>query len=306
MHNVLIILLHRPFVADGHLYNTSRSVSRESLMKCVFAASAICSNLRLYDRAFSIRRAPYLISYATYVAATILVRIAAKHRNDARVCAELATCLAVFKENQETNFAVKKASMVIEALMKRLKVDIDPALTAALDAGASSSTPTSEPLRQPGANPPAAALERTPGEAAAGSTGGLASVLLPAGGATNTPTNTVANSLNTEMADIDGIIQSFLQEEHASGPNPAGNNHRTHWPLEEQAGLGAPDPRAQLSEVGPATGFVGPAEAVFVEQPSWSQGWQQGFHAEPTSSIDDLLFGFNSTFPFAVDGMSFP
>lgn len=305
MHNVLIILLHRPFVADGHLYNTSRSVSRESLMKCVFAASAICSNLRLYDRAFSIRRAPYLISYATYVAATILVRIAAKHRNDARVCAELATCLAVFQENQETNFAVKKASMVIEALMKRLKVDIDPALMETMKAGASSSTPTAEPPRQPGANPPSTAPERTPGEAPAGSTGGLASVLLPAG-ATNTPSNTVANSLNTEMADIDGIIQSFLQEEHASGPNPAANNYRTHWPQEEQAGLGAHEPRAQLSEAGPATGFVGPAEAVFVEQPSWSQGWQPGFHTEPTSSIDDLLFGFNSTFPFAVDGMSFP
>ena len=303
MHNVLIILLHRPFVADGHLYNTSRSVSRESLMKCVAAASAICSNLRLYDRAFSIRRAPYLISYATYVAATILVRIAAKHRNDARVCAELATCLAVFKGNQETNFAVKKASMVIEALMKRLKVDIDPALTETLTAGASSSTPTSEPPRQPGAHPPSTAFEKTPGGAPSGSAGGLASVLLPPSAAT-TPSNTITNSLNTEMADIDGIIQSFLQEEHASGP--AGNSYRTHWPQEEQASLGAHEPRPQPSEAGPAPGFVGPAEPVFVEQPAWPQGWQQGLHADPTSSIDDLLFGFNSTFPFAVDGMSFP
>jgi len=67
MYNVLMILLHRPFVADGHLYNTARSISVNSFMSCATAADDIVQILRVYDKAFSVRRAPYLISYATYV-----------------------------------------------------------------------------------------------------------------------------------------------------------------------------------------------------------------------------------------------
>ncbi|KAF3359217.1 hypothetical protein VdG1_02240 [Verticillium dahliae VDG1] len=77
MYHVLTILLHRPFVADGHLYTTSRSVSVNSFITCASAADSIVALLRAYDRAFTVRRAPYLVSYATYVAATIHARIAA-------------------------------------------------------------------------------------------------------------------------------------------------------------------------------------------------------------------------------------
>ena len=133
MHHVLIILLHRPFVADGHLYSTSRSVSVDCFMKCALAASNIALLLRAYHRAFSSRRAPYLISYATYVAATIHARIAAKQANDSSAHNNLAICLAVLKENQETNSAVNKASMIVQSLMKRLGVVIEDAFMQALE-----------------------------------------------------------------------------------------------------------------------------------------------------------------------------
>lgn len=78
--------------------------------------------VRLYDSSFSVKRAPYLISYATYVAATIHVRIAATRPCNSDAHEHLRTCLSVFEQNSETNHAVRKAHMVIEALMKRMGV----------------------------------------------------------------------------------------------------------------------------------------------------------------------------------------
>lgn len=124
MYNVLLILLHRPFVADGHLYNTARSISVNSLLTCATAANQIVRLLRVYDRAFSVRRAPYLISYATYVSATILVRIAAKRSSSSDVHRSLSTCIAVLSINQETNWAARRAKTILESLMNRLSVGI--------------------------------------------------------------------------------------------------------------------------------------------------------------------------------------
>ncbi|KAJ8116509.1 hypothetical protein OPT61_g2069 [Boeremia exigua] len=122
MYHVLVILLHHPFVADGHLYSTSRSISVNSLKCCATAANDIVHLVRVFDKAFSVRRAPYLISYATYVAATIHVRIAAKRGPGSDAHSSLAACLAVFQENQETNPAVRRANALVQNLMKRLGV----------------------------------------------------------------------------------------------------------------------------------------------------------------------------------------
>lgn len=122
MYHVLVILLHHPFVADGHLYSTSRSISVNSLKCCATAANDIVHLVRVFDKAFSVRRAPYLISYATYVAATIHARIAAKRGTGSDAHSSLAACLAVFRENQETNPAVRRANALVQNLMKRLGV----------------------------------------------------------------------------------------------------------------------------------------------------------------------------------------
>lgn len=122
MYNVLRILLHRPFVADGHLYGTLRDISVKSFMTCASAADRIVTLLRAYDCAFAVARAPYLISYACYVAATIHVRIAAKRGADSEAHNNLATCLAIFNRNRETNEAIRRAQHIIQGLMKRLGV----------------------------------------------------------------------------------------------------------------------------------------------------------------------------------------
>lgn len=123
MYSVLRILLHRPFVSDNDLHS-SPSNAINSFLVCATAAKEIVRILRAYDSAFSIQRAPYLISYATYVSATIHVRIAAQREpgSEAHIC--LATSLDVFKKNQETNWAVRRANGIIHNLMKRMGVSV--------------------------------------------------------------------------------------------------------------------------------------------------------------------------------------
>lgn len=124
LYNVLLILLHRPFVAEGHLHTTDPSIAISSFTTCTAAAARIVKILQAYDHAFSIMRAPYLISYATYVAATIYVRVAAQQRGGSRAHSCLRTCLEIFQKNQETNWAVRRAKNVILHLMDRMEVDI--------------------------------------------------------------------------------------------------------------------------------------------------------------------------------------
>lgn len=124
LYNVLLILLHRPFVAEGHLHTTDLSIAISSFTTCTAAAARIVKVLQAYDHAFSIRRAPYLISYATYVAATIYVRVAAQQKEGSRAHSCLSTCLDIFQKNQETNWAVRRAKNVILHLMDRMQVDV--------------------------------------------------------------------------------------------------------------------------------------------------------------------------------------
>jgi hypothetical protein len=125
MFNVLLILLHRPFVSEGHLHSISPSIPANSFVVCALAATRIVALLRVYDKTFSIRHAPYLISYATYVSATIHVRIAAQTGPGSEAYTALRTCLSVFNKNQETNWAARRAQIVIVNLMKKMKIEID-------------------------------------------------------------------------------------------------------------------------------------------------------------------------------------
>lgn len=86
--------------------------------------------VRLYDVSFSVRQAPYLISYATYVAATIHVRLASSSPPGSTAHESLAVCLTVLDLNSKTNPAVRKASVVIEALMKAMNVNMERPLSS--------------------------------------------------------------------------------------------------------------------------------------------------------------------------------
>src|SRR5690349_7628478 len=107
MSCVLRILLHRPFVEEGHLQTTDSKIARDSFASCTAAAKEIVYLVRRCDEVFSVSRAPYLISYSIYVAATIHVRIAAQKGPQSEAHACLLTCLFVFGKNQMTNWGVR-------------------------------------------------------------------------------------------------------------------------------------------------------------------------------------------------------
>jgi hypothetical protein len=188
LYNVLIILLHRPFVAEGHLHTTNPSVAISSFTICTAAASRIINILQAYDKAFSIRRAPYLISYATYVAATIHVRVAAQRGGGSRAHSNLWTCLDVFQKNQETNWAVRRAKNVIMHLMDRMGVD-----SGSQDRPRIDTRPQDDTNEQRGLQTQAYVHPET-----------LESCALPA--------QMTPPEMETSELDMDMIIQSFIRQ----------------------------------------------------------------------------------------------
>ncbi|KAK6074684.1 fungal specific transcription factor domain-containing protein [Seiridium cupressi] len=286
MYYVLVILLHRPFVADGHLYSALRSVSVNSFIACANAASSIVHLLRAYDRVFSVRRAPYLISYATYVAATINVRIAAKRRHDPDALSNVETCLAVFCENQATNWAVRRANSVIRNLMKRLGVVIDESHTGLRIANDVERLQQSRP-------------ETTEGQVVRIITAPAVDNLT--GNAVNEHGSHVdMGSSDTRWVDIDGIIQSFLRDQ--------GGTSQTYDTVEPVL---FPGQNFNLSA-------VDPQQIPFITQPGLrsarrTRGTDQESVDEIPSnqqmavnssfvSMDDPLFGFNGSGLDDLDG----
>jgi hypothetical protein len=264
MYNVLMILLHRPFVADGHLYSTSRAISVNSFMSCATASNQIIHLLRAYDKAFSVRRAPYLISYATYVAATIHARIAAKRGPGSDAHSSLEACLAVFRENQETNWAVRRANAIVQGLMKRLGVTVSEHGELQLERDTSGSSSQSTPSTSFG---------RAEGR---------------------------EHSIHS--LDIDGIIQSFVREQESSQSVPAMFAHRT-----TAADIAAPIRTSTTHQSGEIPGnplqmtHQDMGSNLYSDNGGWAYQDSQLLPAEATISVDDLLYGFNSS---ALD--SFP
>ncbi|UPL03054.1 hypothetical protein LCI18_013988 [Fusarium solani-melongenae] len=295
MYNVLVILLHRPFVADGHLYNTFRSISVDSLMKCASAASSICSLLRAYHRAFSVRRAPYLISYATYVAATIHCRIAAKNGTGSTAYANLMTCLAVFKENQETNSAVQKAAVIIHRLMKKYRVVVDELPQDALEAepSARQREPQQRVQAQPNyeVSPSSSNVQQNDYLSQAQGT----TPAKPAGVSTSPP--------GSDWIDIDGIIQSFLQENDLNLTDPLTTSFNQPPRLPPALTSGPANlPAADGGNTVLNQPVVGTAGAGLETGSQWQHAiWPSNYDV---AFLEDPLFGFNgsSTVEFPYNG----
>jgi hypothetical protein len=258
-------------------------------MKCASAASSIVQLLRAYHQSFSTRRAPYLISYSTYVAATILTRIAAKRSNDSTAHFNLAICLAVFNENQETNSAVYKASMIVQGLMKRLGVVIGKdllakALQADVDKAKEATAPLSDLTEQ---EHESQAHEQRP---SAMSTADSTSAMAPYSG----------TSPDSDWMDVDGIIQSFLEgyEGNAASQQNGGTAGFVAKPSWLQA---SSQPQATMGPeyavgngsvlaMNPDTN-VPSSDTGFSTADNWQSNWRPTMGDQ--ESLEDPLFGFN-------------
>ncbi|KAF1809224.1 hypothetical protein P152DRAFT_461649 [Eremomyces bilateralis CBS 781.70] len=128
LYHAVIILLHRPLVAEGHL-NWATTVPATSWKRCSVAARNITSLAIAYQSRYTLRAAPYLIAYGLYVASTIHVRNTAAAPNptgDHSVL--LAWSLRCLRDLSVPNPGVSHLTSIIEKLMvtKGVEIAADP------------------------------------------------------------------------------------------------------------------------------------------------------------------------------------
>ncbi|RDW61641.1 hypothetical protein BP5796_11533 [Coleophoma crateriformis] len=123
--NVVIILLHRPFVSEGHLHFASSSIALNAFSVCSAAAFEIDYISRTYERSFCLKTTPYIISYAIYVSATIHVRLAIQRERGSDAHRALRRCLHVLEIHQAHCWSARRAKRVIEGLITHMGVVVD-------------------------------------------------------------------------------------------------------------------------------------------------------------------------------------
>ncbi|KAI9705225.1 MAG: hypothetical protein M1820_005372 [Bogoriella megaspora] len=114
------ILALQPFVSEGHLHSDT-TLTLDAFAVCATAASRIDTILHIYQKHFCNKTAPYFISYATYVSATIHVRIAAQRGPESEAYRSLKHCLGVLWDQRQC-LAPKAARVILLGLMRRLGV----------------------------------------------------------------------------------------------------------------------------------------------------------------------------------------
>ena len=118
----LIILLERPFLSTGHLSFVLDQASQAlGEGKCATAALKIWGLVKAYKGAFTLRRAPYLLSYATYSAVIVILFLYQTPQNRAR----FSECIPFFWSalldlQQGCNAGLKKPLKILKTLMGRL------------------------------------------------------------------------------------------------------------------------------------------------------------------------------------------
>lgn len=123
MYHALVILVHRPFVSEGHLQSIVGFSTTAAFKLCGDAAYGTDAVLRTYGQHFDFSGCPYFLSYATYASGTIHARIAAQSPTGLRAHLALWNCLDVLEQQQAVCHAPRASMKILMALVKRLGVD---------------------------------------------------------------------------------------------------------------------------------------------------------------------------------------
>ncbi|KAJ6079684.1 hypothetical protein N7467_009437 [Penicillium canescens] len=122
LFNVLIILLHRPLITGGHGGVINSTTAHESVNACTSAANQIVQILHDYSQHFSLSSAPYMLSYATYISATIHARIVAQKGSNSTVFQSLVLCRNILLEHTRLYAAAEKAKENLDKLISHLGI----------------------------------------------------------------------------------------------------------------------------------------------------------------------------------------
>ncbi|KAI9930701.1 hypothetical protein MW887_011457 [Aspergillus wentii] len=119
LYNILIILSQRPLITRN---NTP--IAHESITACTTAANQIVQILRDYSTRFSIPSAPYMLSYATYISATIHARIVAQKGKDCNAFHSLLFCRNILIEHTWIYAAAGKARGNLDKMIDHLGISL--------------------------------------------------------------------------------------------------------------------------------------------------------------------------------------
>ncbi|CEL06441.1 hypothetical protein ASPCAL09618 [Aspergillus calidoustus] len=120
-YHALTILLQRAFLSEGHLRRHSTEESnRESEKLCIHSAICIQKLVRAYRDAFTLRRAPFLLSYAVYSAVIVILRAERHERGQFMAPIEFFwNCLSELQRG--CNFGLEKPLMVLREMVKEFR-----------------------------------------------------------------------------------------------------------------------------------------------------------------------------------------
>lgn len=155
LFNVLIILSQRPLFTGSYCQAAGQEAAYESVNVCTTAANQIVQILRDYSQHFSISSAPYMLSYATYISATIHARIVAQKGRNSNSYQSLLLCRTILLEHQRLYAAAGKARANLDKLVAHLDISItegDEQVSAAVGNTATQQLVVQEPLPAFGAS----------------------------------------------------------------------------------------------------------------------------------------------------------
>ncbi|KAL4866032.1 hypothetical protein BDV12DRAFT_140145 [Aspergillus spectabilis] len=120
--HALIILLQRAFLEEGHLRAHSDEGSRaRSEQACIVSALAIQKLVRAYKQAFTLRRAPFLLSYAVYCAVIVILRQERHERGQfMEPISFFWTCLSELRGG--CNFGLEKPLNILRDMVHEFQV----------------------------------------------------------------------------------------------------------------------------------------------------------------------------------------
>jgi hypothetical protein len=113
LYHTLVILLHRPFISDGHMRAAGSPF--QSWERCSEASRYISHIVRAFKNAFSLSSAPYVLGYTVYVSCTIHVRNVISHREHASLLEE---SLRFLEELCTANPGISKPLNIIKKMIK--------------------------------------------------------------------------------------------------------------------------------------------------------------------------------------------
>lgn len=110
---------------EGHLRRHSNEATKKRGEEaCIRSAFTIEKYLRIYRDAFSLRRAPFLVSYAAYSAVTVILHQEQQNRRQfTEKISFFWTCLNEL--HRGSNLGLKKPLNIIQDVVRELQINID-------------------------------------------------------------------------------------------------------------------------------------------------------------------------------------